>query len=162
MSQKQFPCFRVALGSPCEDPRKLVMSWIENRQSDHWALVSGTCLASEIHGWVAHQVLTRNRARNKMKSNSMDGEFIRLISGTHHIATSFKRAGLCKGDETAWIIDLSGNELEGKYRYHAEKMGFRILDDRPNLSIFDSERLGIEGEKSENAAIGHIHMADLR
>ena len=39
---------------------------------------------------------------------------------------------------------------------------FEILDERPNLEIFDSVRMGIEGEKSENGAIGHIHLADLR
>ena len=41
-------------------------------------------------------------------------------------------------------------------------MNFEILGDRPNLELFDSERMGIEGEKSENGAIGHIHLADLR
>ena len=41
-------------------------------------------------------------------------------------------------------------------------MDFQIIDDRPNLSIFDSARMGIEGESSEDAAIGHIHLSDLR
>ena len=40
--------------------------------------------------------------------------------------------------------------------------GIQILDDRPNIEIFDSNRMGIDGEKSENGAIGHIHLADLR
>ena len=44
----------------------------------------------------------------------------------------------------------------------AGKMSFQITGQRPNLEIFDHLRLGIEGEKSENAAIGHIHLADLR
>lgn len=157
-----FPCRRVALGEPCEDPRALAMSWIETRNSEHWALVSGTCLASEIHGWVAHEVLMRNKSRGTMKSNSIDGEFMRLLSGTHHIANSFKRAGLCKGDETAWIVDLSGEESDEMFNIHAQKMNFEILNDRPNLDIFDSQRMGIEGSSSEDAAIGHIHLADIR
>ena len=157
-----FPCRRVALSEPCEDPRALAMSWIETRNSEHWALVSGTCLASEIHGWVAHEVLMRNKSRGTMKSNSIDGEFMRLLSGTHHIANSFKRAGLCKGDETAWIVDLSGEESDEMFNIHAQKMNFEILNDRPNLDIFDSQRMAIEGTSSEDAAIGHIHLADIR
>ena len=162
MTAPIFPCRRVSLGSPCDDPRSLVMSWIENRDSENWALISGYSLASDIHGWVAHDVLMRNRARDSMKSNSLDGEFMRLLSGTHHISTSFKRAGLLQGDKEAWIIDLSGQASEESYIEHAERMGFEVLDDRPGLDVFDSERLGIEGEKSENGAIGHIHLADLR
>ena len=162
MTAPMFPCRRVALSEPCEDPRALAMSWIETRNSEHWALVSGTCLASEIHGWVAHEVLMRNKSRGTMKSNSIDGEFMRLLSGTHHIANSFKRAGLCKGDETAWIVDLSGEESDEMFNIHAQKMNFEILNDRPNLDIFDSQRMGIEGTSSEDAAIGHIHLADIR
>ncbi len=157
-----FPCKRVALSEACEDPRSLAMSWIQIRDSENWALVSGTCLASEIHGWVAHEVLMRNKSRGTMKSNSIDGEFIRLLSGTHHIATSFNRAGLRRGDQTAWIVDLSAKQPEESFFQHAKKMNFEITDVRPNLSIFDSERMGIEGEPSEDAAIGHIHLSDLR
>ena len=162
MSAPIFPCRRVVLDAPCEDPRSLAMSWIEKRESEHWALISGYSLASEIHAWVAFEVLMRNKKRGAMKSNSLDGEFIRLLSGTHHIATSFKRAGLCQGDANAWIVDLSGKATDEMFRSHAEKMGFQILDERPNLDIFDSERMGIEGQKDENGAIGHIHLADMR
>ena len=162
MTAPVFPCRRVSLGTPCDDPRSLVMTWIERRDSENWALISGYSLASEIHGWVAHEVLMRNQSRNSMKSNSLDGEFMRLLSGTHHISTSFKRAGLSQGDKEAWIVDLSGEADNESYHEHAQRMGFEILDDRPNLDIFNSERLGIEGEKSENGAIGHIHLADLR
>jgi tRNA threonylcarbamoyladenosine modification (KEOPS) complex Cgi121 subunit len=138
------------------------MTWIDLRESDHWALISGSCLASDIHAWVAHQVLMRNNERKMMKSNSLDGEFIRLLSGTHHVAASFKRAGLCKGDLTAWIVDLSGEEEQDMFAEHAKRMNFKVLADRPNLSIFDAKRMGIELGENENAAIGHIHLADLR
>lgn len=162
MTVPRFPCRRVSLGKPCEDPRALALTWISNRESENWALISGTSLASEIHGWIAHEVLMRNYDRGTMKSNSLDGEFIRLLSGTHHISTSFKRAGLSRGDENAWMVDLSGNDDDDIFQKHCRIMGFKILEDRPNLSIFDSEKMGIEGQKSENGAIGHIHLADLR
>ena len=162
MSPPVFPCKRVVHSEACSDPKALAMKWIENRASENWALISGTCLASDVHGWVAHEVLMRNKERGKMKSNSIDGEFIRLLSGTHHIATSFKRAGLCIGDETAWMVDLSCEQSEEMFTQHAEKMKFQVIDDRPNISIFDSARMGIEGDGSEDAAIGHIHLSDLR
>ena len=73
---------------------------------------------------------------------------------THHISTSFKRAGLSQGDLNAWIVDLSGQATDEMYTSHAERMGFEIRDERANLEIFDSVRMGIEGEKSENGAIG--------
>ena len=162
MAAPIFPCRRVTLDGPCQDPRSLAMSWIEKRKSPHWALISGTSLASEIHAWVAYNVLQRNQNRSTMKSNSLDGEFIRLLSGTHHIATSFNRAGLCKGDTEAWIVDLSGQDIEEEYSEHAEIMGFNLLEDRPDISIFDAKRMGINSTDYENAAIAHIHLADIR
>ena len=147
---------------PCKDPRTLVMSWLDVRDSEHWALVGGSCLASDIHGWVAHQVLMRNSDRGVMKSNSLDGEFIRLLSGTHHVASSFKRAGICEGDTTAWIVDLSGESGSEVFEEHARRMNFKTLEDRPDLSVFDARRIGIESGADENAAIAHIHLADMR
>ena len=46
------------------------MSWLEIRDSEYWALVGGSSLASDIHGWVAHRVLMRNSERGVMKSIS--------------------------------------------------------------------------------------------
>ena len=60
------------------------------------------------------------------------------------------------------MVNLSGEDDDEKFNKHADVMGFQILDERPNLTIFDSERMGIEGPISENGAIGHIHLADLR
>mgnify|MGYP001309069699 CR=1 FL=1 len=116
MSEQIFPCRRVELNEVCKNPRDLALDWIANRSAEHWALISGTALASDIHGWVAHAVLMRNHERGTMRSNSLDGEFIRLISGTHHVATSFKRAGLVEGDKTAYIVDLSNKESENVER----------------------------------------------
>ena len=78
------------------------------------------------------------------------------------MATSFKRAGLQKGDTTAWLVDLSGSNTESEFLEHAEKMNFTLLDDRPHLDIFDASRMGIVTNQNENAAIAHIHLADLR
>jgi tRNA threonylcarbamoyladenosine modification (KEOPS) complex Cgi121 subunit len=162
MGDEIFPCRRVEFESPCENPRELVNSWIKNRYSEQWALISGIALASEIHAWTAYDLMIRNNERNKMKSNSIDGEFMRLLSGTHHISASFTRAGIIVGEKYGYIVDLSCNASEEDFTSHAAKMNFTILDDRPSLEIFDAKRLGIENGEDENAAIGHVLTSDLR
>ena len=112
------------LAEPCDDPRALAMSWISNRESENWALISGTSLASEIHGWVAHEVLMRNYARQSMKSNSLDGEFIRLLS-ERIILPRVSTCGLSKGDVTR-TVNLSGEDDDEMFHKHADAMGFQI------------------------------------
>ena len=52
----------------------------------------------------------------------------RLLSGTHHVATSFSRAGLVKGEEFAWIVDLGGEASMDDFTKIAEEMSFQITD----------------------------------
>ena len=162
MSDESFPCVRIEFPSPCNEPRALVMKWIESRDSENWALISGTSLASETHAWVALDVMNRNRDRQVMRSNSMDGEFMRLLSGTHHISASFSRAGIIEGEKFGYIVDLSNSASFAEFESHATRMDFKILDQRPSIEIFDFTRMGIEIGNDENAAIGHIHLSDLR
>ena len=157
----QFPCRRVFLGKPVSNSRDIVNKWLECRINENWVLVSGSAFAGETHAWVALTVLKRNIERDKMKSNSLDGEFIRLLSGTHHISLGFTRAGIVEGDEYAWIVDLSEGDEQSDYTMLAEKMGFELISDRPSLDLFDATRLGIDSGASEDIAIGHIHLADL-
>ena len=110
MTGELFPCRRVELAESCKNPRELALSWIDNRSSEHWALICGTELASEVLGWIAHKVLIRNQERKKMRSNSLDGEFNRLLTRTHHVAPSFNSAGLAVGDR-----------MHGLWIYRAEK-----------------------------------------
>ena len=162
MPEEHFPCVRVEFPEPCKDPRGLIQSWLEKRDSQTWSLISGSSLASETHAWVAFDVLMRNNERGSMRSNSIDGEFMRLLSGTHHISASFTRAGICEGDKYGWIVDLSGNSNKEGLESHANRMGFKINDLRPSVDLFDAKRMGIEEGVDENAAIGHIHLSDLR
>jgi len=157
----EFPCRRVFLGKPVTNSRDLVNKWLECRIDDNWVLVCGSAFAGEAHAWVALTVLNRNVARGKMKSNSLDGEFIRLLSGTHHVSLGFTRAGLIEGDEYAWMVDLSQSGKQTDYEMQAGKMGFELSSVRPSMELFEAGRLGIESGESEDIAIGHIHFADL-
>ncbi|MDP6869235.1 MAG: hypothetical protein QGI21_00470 [Candidatus Poseidoniaceae archaeon] len=161
VSQPQFPCVRVKFPEALTDSRSVVMRWIDVREDASWVLVCGDSLASEVHGWVALTVMNRNHKRDKMKSNSRDAEFMRLISGTHHVSASFKRAGLINGDTEGWIIHLDG-DMNSDFDSHVDKMGFTKIEVRPSIELFSAERMGIENGSSEDVAIGHIHLADLR
>ena len=72
-------------------------------------------------------------------------------------------------DGVSWIcLDPEKNQcMTGRgtildFENHAERMGFEILAERPNLSIFNAPRIGIEIGNDENAAIGHVHLSDMR
>ena len=128
MEAPLFPCRRVYLGQPVVNSREIVNKWLESRNNENWVLISGSALASEIHGWTALTVLNRNMERGMMKSNSLDGEFIRLLSGTQHIAQGFSRAGLTKGDEYAWVIDLSAKNQQSDFVKQVESMPLDVAD----------------------------------
>lgn len=161
VAQPPFPCVRVKFPTPISDSRSIVMRWIEVRSDPSWVLICGKSLASDVHGWVALNVMNRNHLQGRMKSNSRDAEFMRLLSGTHHVSASFKRAGLVDGDDEAWIVHMDG-DMSSDFDIHIEKMGASRLDSRPSLELFSSERMGIENGYSEDVAIGHIHLADMR
>jgi tRNA threonylcarbamoyladenosine modification (KEOPS) complex Cgi121 subunit len=96
-----------------------------------------------------------------MKSNSLDGEFLRLLSGTHHISEAFRRAGLVDGDDAAWMVHLGGDE-DSNFSSHADAMSFELTGERPSPELADMLRLGITEGEGEDVAIGHIHLADMR
>ena len=162
MSAPIFPCRRVQFDTPVQDPRAIVGTWLKERTSEKMVLVNGEVLASEEHAWVVHSVTMRNHERASMKSNSIDGEFMRLLAGTHHVSASFKRSGLSEGDTHAWIIDLDNSSDESDFENHATLIGSKIVSERPSLQLFKATRLGIETGEDENAAIGHVHLADMR
>lgn len=161
MAAPDFPCRRVSFSSPIENSRDIIGHWLKIREGPEWVLLSGEALVSDVQCWVAYEVLLRNQERGVMKSNSLDGEFLRLISGTHHISEAFRRAGLVDGDTAAWLVHLGGNEVSN-FSSHAEAMGFELTDERPSPELSDIRRLGIIEGEGEDVAIGHIHLADLR
>lgn len=161
MAAPSFPCRRVSFSSPIENSKEIIGRWLEKREGPEWVLLTGEALVSDVQCWVAYDVLLRNQERAIMKSNSLDGEFLRLLSGTHHISEAFRRAGLVDGDTAAWIVHLGGNE-DSNFSSHAESMGFELTDERPSLELSDIRRLGIIEGKGEDVAIGHIHLADMR
>ena len=93
-----------------------------------------------------------------MRSVGQDGEFLRLIAGTHHISLGFRRAGLCDGDEGAWLVHLPPSQgvdelpvldfeaLEQQAQQLADKCGFTLSRERPQPTAAGLVRLGVFSE----------------
>ncbi|MGY8754365.1 MAG: hypothetical protein ACKVIR_01610 [Candidatus Poseidoniales archaeon] len=161
MPTKEFSCRRVKFPKPIVDEKGFVANWLKIRPSDSWVLLSGGVLAGEIHGLVAIEILNRNKSRNQMKSTGVDGEFMRLIAGTHHVSQAFSRVGMAVGDVEAWLIDLTQNNVS-KIPSICAAMGFEQLLLRPSLALFDPLKLGLDETADENDAIGLIHLSDIK
>ena len=101
-----FPAWGVRFPQPLDNPQDVVSIFNEWRPDNRWVLVSFSAAASEIHLWTVWHALRRRELQNLMIGNSVDTEFLRLISGTHQIRTAFERAGLQQNDEAAWIVYL--------------------------------------------------------
>ncbi|MEE2747020.1 MAG: hypothetical protein VX473_00935 [Candidatus Thermoplasmatota archaeon] len=106
MSRSPFPCWGLSLPNPVEDSQQLVNSFLEWRENERWLLLGGPAAVSEKQLWTAWLGLASRHHQSKMRANSLDAEFIRLIAGTHQIRIGFERAGLANGDQTAWLVHL--------------------------------------------------------
>ena len=143
MSITQFPCVRVKFPQAIVDQRALITEWIALRPDEYWVLISQSALASETHAWAAWDVLSRGKERDEMLSQSVDGEYLRLLSGTSHVSYGFTRAGVSKGDEEAWLAHLGGSS-NSDFATVAGKMNLEILSTRPAPELVDERMLGID------------------
>ena len=160
MSITQFPCVRVKFPQAIVDQRALITEWIAIRPDEYWVLISQSALASETHAWAAWDVLSRGKERDEMLSQSVDGEYLRLLSGTSHVSYGFTRAGVSKGDEEAWLAHLGGSS-DSDFTTVAEKMNLEILSTRPDPELVDERMLGIEHGRGEGVCIGHLHLGQF-
>ena len=117
-------------------------------------------MASETHAWAAWDVLSRGKERDEMLSQSVDGEYLRLLSGTSHVSYGFTRAGVSKGDEEAWLAHLGGSS-NSDFATVAGKMNLEILSTRPVPELVDERMLGIEHGRGEGVCIGHLHLGQF-
>lgn len=160
MSITQFPCVRVKFPQAIVDQRALITEWIALRPDEYWVLISQSALASETHAWAAWDVLSRGKERDEMLSQSVDGEYLRLLSGTSHVSYGFTRAGVSKGDEEAWLAHLGGSS-NSDFATVARKMNLEILSTRPAPDLVDERMLGIEHGRGEGVCIGHLHLGQF-
>ncbi len=186
-----FPAWGISFPEPLDDPHSAVRVFNEWRPSERWLLLAFDAAASEVHLWTVWHALRRRELRDDMVGNSVDTEFLRLISGTHQIKTAFERAGLRSGDESAWIVFLpefggenpyitnGGDALEipresyNEATLEAERLILHLksnlIPSRPFPSRSGLERLGIAKDSAttqtldlEAAHLAHAAMSDLQ
>ena len=185
MSRTPYPCWGMALTDPVSDSEKLVATFLEWRNDERWLLLGGPAAVSDKQLWTAWLGLGSRHANSKMRANGLDVEFIRLIAGTHQIRIGFERAGLVKGDRTAWLVYLpefvnstiSEMNWPTLDRFALDKEAdrlMRVLDAKllPHAPIPLEEsvqrlELQIENGQSadhdsiERSALAHIALADF-
>tara|TARA_B100001093_G_scaffold169000_2_gene161686 strand:+ start:14190 stop:14540 length:351 start_codon:yes stop_codon:yes gene_type:complete len=114
----------------------------------------------------------------------LDAEFLRYLSGTHHVSEAFKRAGVNDGDTSGYLIWLPlVQPVDGPFTdlevlpFDAElvqseaveffnHLGVAVNSEPLQISSEGMQRLGFVFNESEscvneNALIGHILSADL-
>ena len=185
MSRAPFPCWGLTLPNPVEDAGLLVNSFLEWRNDERWLLLGGPAAVSEKQLWTAWLGLASRHNQSKMRANSLDAEFIRLIAGTHQIRIGFERAGLANGDQTAWLVHLPEFPTETVSEIKWPSLDRVALDreagrlmctldaklvphapipheesvQRLNLQVEDSSSLDFRA--IERSALAHIALADF-
>ncbi|MEC8927474.1 MAG: hypothetical protein VYB17_04380 [Candidatus Thermoplasmatota archaeon] len=185
MSRTPYPCWGMALTNPISDSEKIVATFLEWRNDERWLLLGGPAAVSDKQLWTAWLGLGSRHANSNMRANALDVEFIRLIAGTHQIRIGFERAGLAKGDQTAWLVYLpefvnnaiSEMNWPNLDRFALDKEAdrlMRVLDAKliphtpiPNEESVQRLELQIESGQSadhdaiERSALAHIALADF-
>ncbi len=114
MGDEIFPCRRVEFESPCENPRDLVNSWIKNRYSEQWALISGIVRAGiivgEKYGYIVD--LSCNASEEDFTSHAAKMNFTILDDRPSLEIFDAKRLGIDNGeDENAAIGHVLTSDL---------------------------------------------------
>ncbi len=179
-----FPCWGVELSSPVEDVLELATQFIEARPDECWVLVGEHAAVSDRQLWTAWFVLGSNHRNGTMRSNGLDGEFIRLLAGTHQVKVGFQRAGIAKGDNACWLIhlpkwaeetgeappqaypDLEQVELAETASRLMNVLKGTLRTHRPHPSENTIERLCLDTIAEdwvsiERASLAHLALADL-
>ena len=156
--QPPFPAWRVDFSQPLTDSAKFIRTFLEARSGDSWLLLTSTAVAGERQLWSAWLALHQRVRNDSMRSIGQDGEFLRLIAGTHHISMGFRRAGLADGDDGAWLVhlppsdgvdelpDLDMSALKLQAQQLADDCEFALTDARPQPTAAGMVRLGIIDE----------------
>tara|TARA_B100001750_G_scaffold35012_1_gene24833 strand:+ start:1628 stop:2182 length:555 start_codon:yes stop_codon:yes gene_type:complete len=167
-----FPAWCIQFNEPISNPRLTATTLLDNRNDNRWLLLGFPTAASERHLWATWLALRERVLSENMVSNSLDGEFLRLIAGTHQMSVAFKRAGIQSGEDKAWLVRIpewesDSEQIElphngGDHDDHAfELMSLlqaELLPRRPIPTTNTLDRLEIEYNPNEKSDIERLLM----
>lgn len=177
-----YPIWALTLPDEGSENEELITRFISVRSDDAWLLAGQPAVSGERQLWVAWIALTRRFLSGKMRSTGKDGEFLRLLAGTHHVSQGFRRAGISEGDTQAWLVHIPSSDsadefpvleyesLEETARELIAGIGASPSTAKPaptteglhRLGIFDEAQIeSLQNEPLQEYFIGHINSADL-
>lgn len=176
MEMPSFPCFMVDISTRQDD---LIGDFLTKRPSQNWLMLADYAALTDHQLWTAWLLSQRAFAKGKALARSIDAEFLRYIAGTHHVSEAFKKVGIQKSHDRAWIVYLPEYEENDDELYPvidfvqskeifveiAEKLGIQPIESRPEITLDGLDKLGIEVTKldeiTEDIIIGFVISSDL-
>ena len=176
MEMPPFPCFMVDISTRQDD---LIGDFLTKRPSQNWLMLADYAALTDHQLWTAWLLSQRAFAKGKALARSIDAEFLRYIAGTHHVSEAFKKVGIHKSHDKAWIVYLPEYEENDGELYPlidlvrskelfveiAEKLGIPQIESRPEITLDGLDKLGIEVTKldeiTEDIIIGFVISSDL-
>lgn len=176
MEMPPFPCFMVDVSNYESD---LISDFLAERPSQNWLMMADYAALSNHQLWTAWLFSQRAFASGKSLARSIDAEFLRYIAGTHHVSEAFKKAGLQKSHNKAWIVNLPEyQENEGEkypvvdlehsrdvFTKIVEKLGINTVEGSPTITPHGLDKLGIQvpeiNDDTEDIIIGFVISSDL-
>jgi hypothetical protein len=162
MTGEPFPCALVTVKA--RDVGSAVDRFLEHRGDARWVLIGHHAVQSHAQLWTAWIQTTRNELRSSMVARSVDAEFLRYISGTHHISEAFSRAGVGSEDALAWVVVVD-SVFHSDLDTLLSTLGWQKEAPEMHLSIAGMRRLGIDVDGWPDSRLGeallsHVLMAD--
>lgn len=176
MEMPPFPCFMVDISTRQDD---LIGDFLAERPSQNWLMLADYAALTDHQLWTAWLLSQRAFAKGKALARSIDAEFLRYIAGTHHVSEAFKKVGIQKSHDKAWIVYLPEYEEKDGELYPlidlvqskeifveiAENLGIQQIKSRPEITLDGLDRLGIPitklDETTEDIIIGFVISSDL-
>ncbi len=180
MDEVPFPHFLWQSSEPVIGA-SLTQAFLKNRPTEHWVLVGEGVAQCHAQLWTAWHSAVRRQNRGTSLARSLDAEFLRYLSGTHHVSEAFKRAGVRDGDQKGCFLALpspdgptdvlpfsDGDErstLSAQAALLAEALGLEIITEELECNASGAQRLGLElvdfSTLTCDALIGHIVSAEF-
>jgi tRNA threonylcarbamoyladenosine modification (KEOPS) complex Cgi121 subunit len=176
MEMPPFPCFMVDISTRQDD---LIGDFLTERPSQNWLMLADYAALTDHQLWTAWLFSQRAFAKGKALARSIDAEFLRYIAGTHHVSEAFKKVGIQKSHDKAWIVYLPDYEENEGELYPlidlvqskeisvkiAEKLGIQPIESRPEITLDGLNKLGIAITKlddiTDDLIIGFVISSDL-